>query len=128
MIPIITHPERNVHLRRSLDDLARWVESGCYVQVTAGSFTGAFGKPARSTAAELVARGLVHVVASDAHDTVRRPPNLQAAYERLANDWGEETIRPLFVENPDAILRGEPIDYELPAQRLKRRTWYRFWT
>jgi protein-tyrosine phosphatase len=127
MIPIVTHPERNARLQRSVDDIARWVAAGSYVQVTAGSFTGAFGKPARSSAHELFTRGLVHFVASDAHDCVRRPPSLREAYDRLAHDWGEETIRPLFVDNPEAVLRGDTIDYELPAQQRKNRKWYRFW-
>ena len=54
MVPIVTHPERNEQLQRRLDDLARWVESGCYVQVTAGSYTGLFGKAAKRCATELM--------------------------------------------------------------------------
>jgi len=45
----------------------------------------------------------------------------------LAGDWGEKTIRPLFVENPHAAVAGETIDYELPARTSARRKWYRFW-
>ena len=53
MLPIVTHPERNTILQR-IDDLARWVEMGCYVQVTAGSILGGFGRKARSSAIELL--------------------------------------------------------------------------
>ena len=127
MIPIVTHPERNSRLQRSVDDIARWVADGSYVQVTAGSVVGTFGKAARASADELLQRGLVHFIASDAHDCVRRPPSLREAYDRLAADWGEETIRPLFVDNPYAAVAGETIDYELPARTSGRRKWYRFW-
>lgn len=127
MIPIVTHPERNARLQRSVDDIARWVADGCYVQVTAGSVVGSFGKAARASANELLTRGLVHFIASDAHDCVRRPPSLREAYDRLAGDWGEETIRPLFVDNPHAAVEGETIEYELPARTSGRRKWYRFW-
>jgi protein-tyrosine phosphatase len=127
MIPIVTHPERNARLQRSVDDIARWVADGSYVQVTAGSVVGTFGKAARASVDELLQRGLVHFIASDAHDCVRRPPSLREAYDRLAGDWGEETIRPLFVDNPNAAVAGETIDYELPERTSGRRKWYRFW-
>jgi protein-tyrosine phosphatase len=127
MVPIITHPERNARLQANLDPIAGWVASGCYVQVTAGSYTGLFGKRARSVAIELFKRGLTHFVASDAHNCQGRTPSLREAYERLSKDWGEETIRPLFVENPLAVLEGNPIDYELPMTQSRGRKWYQFW-
>jgi protein-tyrosine phosphatase len=127
MIPIVTHPERNQLLRKRTDDLARWIELGCYVQVTAGSFTGVFGRTAKSSADELLSRGLVHFVASDAHDTRRRPPDVSEAYAVLAERWGEPAIRPLFVDNPGAVLTGEAIDAAKPAAPTRRRQWYQFW-
>jgi len=127
MIPIITHPERNDKLQRRLDDLARWVEMGCYVQVTAGSCTGRFGKDARTCADALFNRGLVHFVASDAHDCKHRPPTLGDAYAALVERWGEEAIQPLFVDHPRAVLTGDSIELELEPSIVKRRKWYQFW-
>ena len=127
MVPIVTHPERNRELQRRLDDLARWVEHGCYVQVTAGSLTGTFGKAAQRCANELMHRGLTHFVASDAHDVRIRTPSLREAYDLLADEWGEDLIRPLFVENPEAVLAGDAVDFELPVRGVKRRKWYQFW-
>ena len=127
MVPIVTHPERNQALQRRLDDLARWVESGCYVQVTAGSYTGLFGRAARRCANELMHRGLIHFVASDAHDVQVRTPSLREAYGLLADTWGEDLIRPLFVENPKAVLAGDAVNFKLPAGSVKRRKWYQFW-
>jgi protein-tyrosine phosphatase len=128
LVPIITHPERNIQLQRRLDDIARWVESGCCVQVTAGAFTGAFGKPAKACAHELVKRRLVHFVATDAHDCKHRPPSLREAYASLAGKWGDELIRPMFVDNPKAVLAGEPFDDEFLLDGAGRRKWYQFWT
>jgi protein-tyrosine phosphatase len=127
MIPIITHPERNDALRRRLDDLARWVEIGCYLQVTAGSCTGTFGKQARACAERLMKRGLVHFIASDAHDCRYRSPSLSGAYSALAEQWGADAIHPLFVDNPQAVLSGDTIEFEFQPQD-KRRKWYQFWS
>jgi protein-tyrosine phosphatase len=126
MVPIISHPERNLNLRKRIDDLARWVQSGCYVQVTALSYTGLFGGAAKSFAHKLLERGLTHFIASDAHDTVRRTTSLQEAYASLADRWSEELIRPLFVENPQAVLTGGTIDFEFPAHAPRARKWYQF--
>jgi protein-tyrosine phosphatase len=127
MAPIITHPERNAHLQRRFSDLARWVESGCYVQVTAGSFTGQFGRRVRACADELLKRGLVHFVASDAHDCTFRPPILTGAYDRLVGMWGVDRIRPMFADNPRAVLTGDAFEVESPARFVKERKWYQFW-
>jgi protein-tyrosine phosphatase len=127
MVPIISHPERNAALQRRLDDLARWVERGCYVQVTAASYTGLFGRAAKTCAHELIERGLTHFVASDAHDGRTRTPSLREAYTLLADRWGEDAIRPLFEENPRAVLAGEAVDFEFPAGAVTRRKWYQFW-
>jgi len=128
MTPIISHPERNLDLRRRVDDLASWVEAGSFVQVTAASFTGLFGRAAKQSAFDLLERGLVHFVASDAHDTKIRTTNLSEAFGLLAAARGEEQVRPLFVENPKAVLSGGTIDFELAAPAPKTRKWYQFWT
>src|SRR4051812_20286960 len=67
MRPIVTHPERNQFLQNKLADLETWVAQGALVQVTVQSLLGRFGKSARSVAHELMERGLVHFLASDAH-------------------------------------------------------------
>jgi len=127
MVPIISHPERNAQLQQRLDDLARWIEAGCYLQVTAASYVGLFGKAARAAAYAMTERGLVHFVASDAHDCKARTPSLREAYGLLADKWTEDWTRPLFVDNPRAVLAGKSIDFEFPATPDARRKWYQFW-
>ena len=47
---------------------------------------GDFGSTVRRFTASLLREGLAHVVASDAHDTVRRPPGLQAGFAALERE------------------------------------------
>jgi protein-tyrosine phosphatase len=123
MIPIITHPERNLLLQKRIDKLALWAESGCLLQVTALSFLGRFGKQAKAFADKLLMQGLAHIVASDAHDTKYRPPLLNEAYAYVVKACGQERAERLFVTNPGAVLTGAPVVnvHEPPAQPRK---WY----
>jgi len=126
MIPIITHPERNMLLQRRLENLETWCESGCLLQVTAQSFSGRFGKHAKAFADLLLQKGLVHIVASDAHDTQHRPPSLKEAYEYVAKEYGVARAELLFVKNPGATLTGAAVEKEL-EELAPVKKWYQFW-
>lgn len=124
MIPVITHPERNSLLRQRIEQIAAWVENGARVQVTAQSLTGEFGRQAQEFCCELLDRGLVHVLASDAHDTQRRPPRLDAAYQWVCKHYSEALAETLCVSNPKAALAGAPIP---PRAAEAGRKWFEFW-
>lgn len=70
----------------------------------AGTLLGGFGRRARKAAAKLLERRLAHFVASDAHDTLRRPPLLGDAFAHVAKTQGIEAAQVLFVRNPQATL------------------------
>jgi protein-tyrosine phosphatase len=125
-VPIVTHPERNARVHQKPERVNEWVDMGCYIQVTAGSITGRFGSSARACAQDLLKKGLVHFVASDGHDCDRRPPTLRHAHRAVSHEWGGESARALFYDNPRAVIAGRPI----PVTRLRapgRAKWYRFW-
>src|SRR5438874_2187364 len=78
---------------------------------TAGSMMGRFGRRVRRFTLDLLRSGLVHNVASDAHDLDRRPPGLLAGFAAVeaelpavagAADW-------FAGEAAAAILAGEPL-------------------
>ncbi|HOL70193.1 MAG TPA: hypothetical protein PKW45_02010 [Bryobacteraceae bacterium] len=127
IVPVITHPERNFLLHSRLDELAGWVAQGCLVQVTAQSFLGRFGSEARAVCKELMKRGLVHIVASDAHDSKDRPPRLDLARRHVAKKYGEAAAERLFVSNPRAVLEGEPLPEPGRPWPERRRTWLKLW-
>lgn len=127
MIPVITHPERNALLRQRLEEIAGWAASGVLVQITAQSLIGDFGQQAQQFCKLLLRRGLVHFVASDAHDTQRRPPRLDQARAWLAENCGEEAAQGLCVDNPRAALSGEPLRFTPLEVGFPARKWYHFW-
>jgi protein-tyrosine phosphatase len=124
--PVITHPERNAILRLQTERLLKWVRLGCFIQVTAGSLTGTFGPGAQKDAWRWVADGLVHFVASDAHNMRGRPLRLQPAFNLVRKQFGAEKARGLFVENPMAAFEGRDLPYvaqvpdEIDVPRRKR--------
>jgi protein-tyrosine phosphatase len=123
MIPIVTHPERNAFLQDKVDEMARWVDEGACVQITAQSFLGLFGRRARDSAYRLMKRGLVHFVASDAHDLTQRTTCLRESYAHVADKFGDETAERVFVDNPAAAVAGDTLPVE-PAGQRKR--WFQF--
>jgi protein-tyrosine phosphatase len=125
MRPVVTHPERNQLLQYRLGDLESWVAQGVLMQVTAQSFLGRFGRTAKRVTHELMSRGLVHFVASDAHDLKWRTTAMDNAFRYVQKTFGEEAATRVFEENPRAALAGVPLtSAPLP---IKRRKWYAFW-
>jgi protein-tyrosine phosphatase len=131
MTPIITHPERNMLLQKRFEKLAEWAEAGCLLQVTGSSILGRFGKQAKAFSDLLLKHNLVHIVASDAHDTKYRPPVLSEAYEYVRKSSGYRTADRLFEKNPAATLTGEalpqPEEGEEEAGDTPKK-WYRVWS
>lgn len=108
--PVITHPERNPILRERLELVEIWVDAGCYVQVTAQSVLGRFGKSAKEAADRLLRNSLVHFLASDGHDCKHRPPVLDSVWKHISKELGERAARFLLETNPAATLTGGRVE------------------
>ncbi|OFV94974.1 MAG: hypothetical protein A3H28_13085 [Acidobacteria bacterium RIFCSPLOWO2_02_FULL_61_28] len=126
LLPIITHPERNPMLSANPEQVRQWVEAGCFVQVTAGSFLGRFGKRAERSAWQLLRHNMVHFIASDAHNTTSRPPLLSEARRAIAADRGEEAAQALAEANPRAAVDGQPLPWRPEPQAIRPRRWFSF--
>jgi len=120
ILPVITHPERNLSLQPNLRALENWVRDGCFLQVTGQSFLGRFGREAQRAAEWLMHAGLVHFVASDAHDCSDRPPDLSGAYKHVASRYGARRADALFIDNPTAVLWGDSIPLFAKPGKLSR--------
>jgi len=111
LTPILTHPERNPILQQTPQRILEWAEQGCLMQVTASALTGLWGERPEIIARWLLDRSAVHILASDAHDTKRRIPNLSAARDVAEKIVGAEYAEALVEGNPGAIVKGMPIPY-----------------
>lgn len=108
--PILTHPERHPYLANREDLLFQWVEAGTVIQLTAGSLLGDFGRRAHQQAWRILELGLASLVATDAHDMIRRPPRLTPALTLLADELGPQAARALGIDNPLRVLSGNPLE------------------
>lgn len=115
LIPILTHPERNPILQQTPQRILEWAEQGCLIQVTASALTGLWGERPELIARWLLDRSAVHLLASDAHDTKRRVPNLSDARNVAEKLVGAEYAEALVEGNPGAIVKGMPIDRPRPV-------------
>jgi protein-tyrosine phosphatase len=107
LVPVITHPERNREFQRRPEKLEPFVKLGCLVQITAMSLTGEFGPRAQSVAERFMREGRAHLIATDAHDTEKRPPVLSRALRRAEALVGVEAARAMVLDLPEKIVRGE---------------------
>ena len=104
--PVFAHPERNRTVQERPERLARLLQVGGAVQVTAASLDGRIGRSARATAERLLRMGIVHVIASDAHT----PEVREAGLARAAEAVGDRGLaRFLTEEAPAAIVAGDAL-------------------
>lgn len=105
--PLIAHPERNKQVMRDTAQLLPYLELGCWLQVTAGSVTGHFGKKSQSVAHQLLELDLVKVLASDGHNARARPPVLREAFNDIVKIYGKERAQRLVLDAPAAIVADQ---------------------
>lgn len=111
-IPVIAHPERNIVFQAKPELLPSLIELGVRFQVTAGSLTGEFGAAAKKAAESWVAAGLIHFIATDAHNMTKRQPKMQAAFAAVRALAGERVATALVRGNPAAVIENRRLEYE----------------
>lgn len=121
-VPIIPHPERTVYFQERPVLLYQLVKQGVLTQVNAGSLTGLFGKKVQRYTREIVESGLLHLIATDAHDDRRRSPKLSEAYDEIARIAGKEFALDLQ-QNAEAVIQGKDFFVEEPMK--PQRKWFR---
>ena len=102
---IVTHPERQEHVRRKPGVVLPWLRAGALLQLTAGSLLGKFGRGAEDAAWQWLAAGSATLVATDSHDTDRRPPCMTQAIDAIERRLSLEVARAVCVTNPARVLQ-----------------------
>jgi protein-tyrosine phosphatase len=118
---LFAHPER---IRYFQDDVRRYEEVirlGAFGQLTSGSALGLFGSDVEEFSEELSRKGLVHVIASDAHNTRGRSPVLSRAVERVGAWMGAAHAARMVDEIPRAFLEGRDPDLPEPEEPRGRQ-------
>lgn len=110
ILPIFAHPERIQYFHDDIDRYAEVIRLGAWGQITAGSVLGTFGSGARQFSEELIRKGLIHVLASDAHNTRGRPPRLMEALEVIAGWIGDDAAGRMVNSTPESLLAGREPD------------------
>ena len=121
-VPVLAHPERNVEVQAAPELLREHVGRGALVQVTSASLDGRLGRRAAAAARTLLARELVHLLASDAHGAELRAFGLSRAVVAVKD---ERLARWLVHDVPAAILDGRAPPERPPPARRRRFAWPR---
>jgi protein-tyrosine phosphatase len=129
--PILVHPERNGQIQQHPSIVAKFIERGVYIQVTAMSVTGEFGPAAKMCADYLLRHDCVHFLATDAHRTKSRPPILSRGLAAAATIIGADRASALVEDNPRAVINGEALQVAPPipfgsSAKSKRSFFSRF--
>lgn len=120
-LPILAHAERYRAVQQRPAILADAIAAGVLIQVNAPSILGHAGRPARTTADRLLRRRMVHLVASDAHNTTTRPPRVRAALTRVSATIDADYAAWIRA-NAARVLTGEVITGPVPTRAL-RSSW-----
>lgn len=102
---VLAHPERSPILRRDQTLIGDLVGSGVLCCLDASSLTDRADRRTRAAAWSLLGAGLAHVIASDSHDAVQRPPKLGSTLERVGLNAAQ--IDYFTRAAPEAVINGE---------------------
>jgi len=123
MVGVLSHPERNQGILRQPNVLPPLVDAGCLLQITAGSLCGTFGPQCQQFSEWLLAEGLVHFVATDAHGPRSRRPLMRRAFERVVELTDESTALALCGRNPAHVATGAAVRAGRREKPRRRRSW-----
>lgn len=107
--PILAHIERYECVVDEPDYAGELYDMGVYIQINAGSIIGDCGRKVKKYTGRLLKEGLVHFVATDAHDAAKRSMNVTACIRYLEKKAGSTLTGRYLTENAEAVLANEVI-------------------
>lgn len=125
VLPMIAHPERNREIQKDIKKLLPFRRANCLMQLTASSIIGDMGDASLATALELLDTDAVDIVATDAHNLLRRPPKLHQAHATISALYGADYADQLTSVTPAKIsysLFHSGMRYAAPKEARARAT------
>lgn len=116
---LLAHPERTPVLRDDAALVRTLVDQGARCCLNASSLTEPADRVTRAAARRLLADGLIHAVASDAHDTVGRGPRVRSVLSAAGLSAAE--VAYFTEEGPHALLDGLSTPHAPPRAEVRRR-------
>lgn len=113
-VPILTHPERLTWIEDKYDLMCTLQDRGVWMQITSGSLRGRFGRRAQYWSERMLDEGRVHLLATDAHDPVKRKPDLLKGKLHAERRVGAQEAEHLVVTRPLCIVSNN-VPSSVPA-------------
>ena len=107
--PILAHVERYENVCKDVGRVEDLIAMGCYIQVNGGSILGKYGLGVKQMLRKLLKKKLVHFVATDAHSSGKRSPEMAECAHYLQKRYGEEYTDRLLRVNPSQIIANRYI-------------------
>lgn len=104
--PILAHVERYQALKKNTGFMDSLLDMGAYFQVNAGSIAGDAGWNTGRFTKDLIKKGMVTFVATDAHDEKKRCPAFGKAADWLEKKYGAKEY---LWDHPQMILNNMAI-------------------
>ncbi len=102
---IIAHPERYYFVQKKHDFVDRWLSEGYLLQ---SNSTSLFHSDTKRVVYDLIEKGKLSFIASDAHNEYR-PVSLLDAYRLVSRKFSEETAALLMEINPGRVIEDKPV-------------------
>lgn len=107
--PILAHMERYSCLTDNIEYVRLLYSMGIYLQVNASAVIGKEGYRIKRFLNKLFKADLIHFVATDAHDLIKRSPCMKECKKYLIKKYGEKLADKCIINNPDKIINKEII-------------------
>jgi len=118
--PIIAHPERYKAVQQNINIVADWLESGCLIQIDAGSPIGLMGKKAQLASEIIIKNKWCQIIGSDAHDDKNRNFCLKNSIKYIYQLIGDDAYK-LVNDYPMSVILGRDIDISVNYNNLYKK-------
>ncbi len=106
-VPIIAHPERYVTFAENPEIVNELWDMGCMFQINASSLAGHGGDEMRCFAEDLILRGFVDFIGTDAHSHKTRNNCLLDKIDEFPESIDKKTVEYLTEDAPKKVLNNE---------------------